>query len=246
MKASRIAALVLGALYALLWLGGVVSYLFLGGPPAGTAWTAPAFLAVAALLVLLAAPARERALLLLAAAGGFAAEAVGVACGFPFGHYHYTDTLFPHLLGVPVVMASAWLVLFAYVRQMAGPAAAAAAWMTAIDLVIDPLAANTLGYWTWAGTGPYYGIPWSNFAGWFAVSLALFALARQPAEPNPPAAWLGLSVVVFFTVIAMGSGLYLAGAAGMALVILDAARRLLATRRSGQSTPAAPTRSPAR
>ncbi|MBN1270051.1 MAG: carotenoid biosynthesis protein [Kiritimatiellae bacterium] len=245
MTLSRL-VLVLALVYAVLWVGGVVSYLFLGGPPAGAAWTAPAFLAVAALLALLLSPLCEWPILLGAAALGFAAEAVGVAFGFPFGRYHYTATLFPQVLGVPVVMAAAWLVLFAYVRQRVRSAPAAAAWMTAIDLVIDPLAAKTLNYWAWEGTGAYYGIPWGNFAGWFAVSLLLFALARRRGPPRPYVAWLGLSVVLFFTVIAIGRGLYLAGAIGIGLVTLHAAQARPGARRSAQSTPSAPTESPAR
>jgi len=61
-------------LYALLWCGGVASYLFLGGPPAGSRWTAPSFLFGAALLtVCLTSPGQRWQ---LAAAGiiGMAAE----------------------------------------------------------------------------------------------------------------------------------------------------------------------------
>jgi putative membrane protein len=239
-RASRIALVVLSGLYAVLWLGGVISYLFLGGPPPEATWTAPAFLALAAVLVLFLSPAAEWPVLLGCAALGFAAEAVGVASGFPSGRYHHPATLFPLVLGVPVVMTAAWLVLFAYVRQMARSPLVAAAWMTAIDFVIDPLATKTLNYWTWESSGPYYGIPWSNFAGWFFVSLALFALARKRAVPNPRAGWLGLSVVLFFTVIALGVGLELAGAVGIGLVILHAVRAWPGARRSARNTASIP------
>jgi putative membrane protein len=246
MKAYKTAQAVLTGLYVLLWIGGVVSYLFLGGTPADAAWTAPLFLAVAGSLVLLFSPRADAPVLLLCAMMGFAAEALGTATGFPFGRYHYTPVLFPHVLGVPLVMAPAWLVLFAYVRQMVRSPFAAAAWMTAIDLVIDPLAVQTLDYWAWEGTGPYYGIPWTNFAGWFGVSLLLFALARKRAAPNLRIQGLGLSVVLFFTVIALGAGLRLAGGVGIGLVILHAARTIPGARQSAQSTAAAPSASPPR
>jgi Carotenoid biosynthesis protein len=53
-----------------------------------------------------------------------------------------------------------------------------AAWMTAIDLLIDRLAAVALGYWRGAAPGAYYGIPARNFLGWFIVSLLIFAMVR--------------------------------------------------------------------
>lgn len=245
-RVSRIALVVLSGLYAILWLGGVVSYVFLGGVPPDATWTAPAFLALAAVLMFWVSPFGDWPVLLGSAGLGFIAEAVGVASGFPFGRYHYTATLYPHMLGVPIVMAAAWLVLFAYVRQMTRSPLVAAAWMTVIDFVIDPLATITLAYWTWERPGPYYGIPWSNFAGWYFVSLALFALARSRAAPNPRAGWLGLSVILFFTVIALGVGLWLAGAIGLGLVSLHVARTWSGAHRSVRSTASVPPGSPAR
>lgn len=246
MKTLKMLAIGGAAFYGLLWIGGMASYLFLGGPPEGAAWTAPAFLATAALLAFLYTPRAEWPILLFGGAVGLAAEVVGVHVGLPFGAYVYTATLAPRVLGVPLVMAAAWVVLFAYVRQMARRPLAAAAWMTAIDLVIDPLAANRLGYWVWAHPGPYYGIPWSNFAGWFAVSLLLFSLDRGPAQAEGRVRWLGLSVVLFFTGLALGTGAWLAGGFGLALVILHAGRRLQATgrwpRSSGPTPPASPDR----
>lgn len=228
--------------YALLWLGGVVSYLVLGGPPEGSEWAAPVFLALAAGLAWIVLPAAEHRVLPVAALAGFAAEALGVATGFPFGHYRYTETLFPSLWGVPLVMAAAWSVLIVYVRQMTPSPVRGAAWMTAIDLVIEPLAAGRLQYWVWEGTGPYYGIPWTNFAGWFFVSWILLAAIRKLPVPSPAAAWLGLSLILFFTAIALGSGLFGAGAVGLGLVMAHALRMRTATGRSVRCMPATPPR----
>jgi hypothetical protein len=228
--------------YALLWLGGVVSYLFLGGPPEGSEWAAPAFLALAAGLAWIVLPAAERWVLPVAALAGFAAEALGVATGFPFGRYQYTETLSPSLCGVPMVMAAAWSVLIVYARQMTPSPVRGAAWMTAMDLVIDPMAAGRLGYWAWEGTGPYYGIPWTNFAGWFFVSWILLAAIRKPPVPSPAAAWLGLSLVLFFTAIALGSGLFGAGAVGLGLFTMHAVQARATSGRSARSKPVTPLR----
>ena len=42
------------------------------------------------------------------------------------------------------------------------------------------------GYWTWPDGGRYEGVPASNFAGWFATGLGVFALwsGLEDAEPD--------------------------------------------------------------
>jgi putative membrane protein len=122
-------------------------------------------------------------------------------------------------------MASAWMILFAYVKQMLLPfklskpaeMIVAGAWMVAIDLLIDPLAANRLGYWRWIDTGAYYGVPARNFLGWFAVSALIFGIIRQRSQSDSWARSVGLSILLFFTVIATAYQLALAAIAGLAL-----------------------------
>lgn len=220
----------LAVAYAILWVGGVGHYLFVGEVDAGQRWLAPAFLFVAATIVVLATRARrELVWLVMVAVSGLLFELCGVRYGLPFGRYSYTDALRPVVFGVPPVMACAWLVLVAYVRQMllcfnldrwAG-ALVAAAWMTAIDLVIDPLAANQLGYWRWVGTGSYYGIPVSNFAGWFVCSFVIFIGLRRKGQPNFGHRLTGASIVLFFTLVAFSFQLFVAALVGCALCALD-------------------------
>ena len=123
-------------------------------------------------------------------------------------------------------MAFAWMSLVAYLQQAlwrlnAGAwvgALVAAAWMTTIDLVIDPLAANELGYWRWAQRGNYYGIPFTNFAGWFVCSLSIFVLfRRQKWQPNRWHRLTGASIILFFTLIALSFHLFIAALVGLGL-----------------------------
>jgi uncharacterized membrane protein len=55
-----------------------------------------------------------------------------------------------------------------------------------------------LGFWRWSVPGLYFGVPISNFAGWFLVSLLMFALNRQTVEKNVSQRVLGASVLLFF------------------------------------------------
>jgi uncharacterized membrane protein len=120
----------------------------------------------------------------IAVAGGlgFAAEVVGVATGRPFGHYRYSDKLGPRVGGVPLLAAAAWAMMSRPAWVVAGrlarrhalrvPLASAA--LTAWDVFLDPRMARD-GFWTWPDGGRYEGIPASNFAGWLATGLVVFA-----------------------------------------------------------------------
>ncbi len=221
-----IAISVIAVAYGVMWLGGIAHYVLVGKPPIDAPWAASLFLFLAGALVVANVEAREIASLAIAATIGFLAEVLGVHYSFIFSEYAYTDVLIPQLFEVPLVMLSAWMVLVAYSRQLfcffglPVRALVAAGWMTAIDLVIDPLAANQLGYWRWESSGAWYGIPVHNFAGWFAVSLIIFMLLRRRPERNSAPILVGLSIVLFFTAIALSYRLYLPGAVGVVLVII--------------------------
>ena len=229
MNAHNISRAIIGIAFSALWIGGVLSYSFLGGPPVGSEWTAPLFLALAGALIVVLTRRQDLHWLAIAAVIGFASELVGVATGMPFGGYEYTAILGPKLLGVPLVLAAAWLVIVSYVQSWMATLQPprvfrpllAAAWMTVIDLLIDPLAAGPLGYWVWADGGSYFGIPWTNFLGWFVVSLVIFLLIPRSWRPRAAVRVVGASVVLFFGVIALALDLVVPGAIAAGLLALD-------------------------
>jgi len=225
-NARRVALAFLSACYAVLWVGGVATHWFKIDSNLNQSLAASAFLTLAGLLVLFGARGwRERLLLLAVALLGFAAEVLGVHTGVPFGAYEYTGALGPRVFGVPLVMASAWMTLAGYVKQMLArfrlstwvETFVAASWLTAFDLLIDPLAANQLGYWRWAGRGAYFGVPLLNFAGWFVVSLLVFTVLRKKFEAGQTASLTGLSIILFFTLLALAHGLAPVALTGFAL-----------------------------
>jgi putative membrane protein len=227
LKPKSLLLAALAAAYAVMWIGGVGHYAWYGAPPMDAPWAASVFLLLAGLLVVFTSGKKDLIGLFIAAALGFVAEVLGVRYGFIFSPYRYTEVLQPQLFDAPLVMLCAWMALVAYCRQMLRnfklplwiEATLAALWMTAIDLVIDPLAANQLGYWRWAGSSAYYGIPLRNFAGWFVVSLIIFMVVNSAARQNAWAEYVGLSIVLFFTLIAFSFGLRLAGGIGLALCL---------------------------
>ncbi|MFZ1710216.1 MAG: carotenoid biosynthesis protein [Anaerolineae bacterium] len=125
----------------------------------------------------------------------WAAEAFGVATGFPFGAYRYTAVLQPQVAHVPLLVPLAWLMLlplaWAVAEAIVGHtrplpyALVTALAFTAWDLFLDPHMVHW-GFWVWAAPGGYFGIPWSNFLGWLLVSAVITLLVRAPPVPVRP------------------------------------------------------------
>jgi uncharacterized membrane protein len=140
---------------------------------------------------------RTAALLLAAAGGGgLVAEAVGVATGVPFGRYDYASTLGPGVLGVPLVIPLAWIMmawpahLVAVRLARPGPArvAVGAVALASWDLFLDPQMVDA-GHWRWADPLPSLPgvptVPLTNYAGWLLVALGLMALLDRAVRVRP-------------------------------------------------------------
>ena len=151
----------------------------------------------------------SRGLLLLVVVGilGFVAEVIGVHTGVPFGRYHYTGGLGPTLLGVPLVIALAWVMMAhpaasVAARITSGPSriAIAAVALASWDVFLDPQMVHA-GHWRWSDPTPHLpgvgDVPLTNFAGWLLVALlvmvALHAATRaEPMHDDRPALVLWL------------------------------------------------------
>ena len=236
MKLADTAARLAVVFYLMLWGGGVAAYVFFGGPPRGSTWTAPTFLALAGILALYFSSRELRRFLITSGVIGFLAEVLGVSVGFPFGRYRYTEALGVHWLNVPWVMFAAWIVLVAYVQSFSKRWWIAALWLTAVDFLVDPLAAGPLDFWRWEQGGSYCGIPWTNFAGWLLVSAVIFGFAPRQVIIAPALRRLGASVILFFTLIAFGLNMFAPAMVGCALFIIHAACWIEEKRRRLEST----------
>ena len=166
---------------------------------------------------------------------GACAELLGIATGFPFGRYLYTDrwwpTLqFPSIGSFPVMLPFAWVLVVGCVylacasRLRGWTALAAAVIATLVDQAMEPTMTSTpLRYWRWDQTGPAEagGSPLSNAAGWFGVSLLGRVCDAENAVPGEPAeqcfVWFGGFVcfgVVGFGFVFWVVGLWWVGGGG--------------------------------
>jgi putative membrane protein len=118
----------------------------------------------------------------------FGIELVGVATGWPYGHFEYLVDLGPMLAGrvplglpvffLPLVVNSYLLVLMLFGRHTRRAVvrlplvAAVVVWM---DVVLDP-GAVALGFWAYDAAGAYYSVPLSNYLGWVLSAFVSVAI----------------------------------------------------------------------
>lgn len=167
-------------------------------------------------------------------------ENVGVRTGFPFGHHYFTDRMGPKLFAVPILLGLAYLGM-AYLswtlarlilggmrnpllgsRVVTLPLVAAFI-MVAWDFSQDPVWSTILHLWVWRQGGAYFGVPVSNFLGWFLtvyVFYQLFALYLRGRSTNsdslPASYWH--QAVLFYALSAAGNVLLVIPQAGPSVV----------------------------
>lgn len=118
-------------------------------------------------------------------------ENLSIATGFPFGFYHYSPTL--GFLTVPLIIIFAyfsigylaWMLSHVltgqYTKKLEGKQIfivpfVAAFLMVMWDLTVDPISSTLQGLWVWTTPGAYFGVPISNFFGWFLVVYLFFQI----------------------------------------------------------------------
>ncbi len=167
---------------------------------------------------------------------GYVMETLGVFTGFPFGHHYFTDGMGPSLLGVPILMGPAYLgmgyVAWTVARviltsgnsenALAGPRAvtlplAASFVMVAWDFSFDPALSTYGRYWIWTQGGAYFGVPVSNFLGWYLTNYLIYQLfalylRRRSSVANPLRPADARLAVLFYAVCAAGCVLRAASA----------------------------------
>lgn len=217
---------------------GATIQLVAGAPAAWVTIAAAAL--VLACMVRIHGLAGTMAFMGLVVAIPFASEFLGVVTGVPYGTYAYSELLGPRVLGlVPVFILIAWvhigyLVLatttLAWGRSSVWLAPLDGLLATAWDVMVDPLAVRA-GFWTWAPAGGFYGVPLTNFLGWFLVvtllSLAartvwardLRAPASTPRSVERMLPILLLGTALSFAALTAAEGLPLAAVLGIVVLV---------------------------
>jgi putative membrane protein len=154
---------------------------------------------------------------------GNAVENISIATGFPFGHYRFLEVMGPRILNVPILLGLAyigmacvsWTVARILLSRTSGrhgilalPAVASLI-MVSWDVAQDPVWSTFLHAWIWRDGGSWFGVPLSNFVGWYATAFTIFLLfaiyvRRRPTEKRDSAKALW-PAVAFYALCAAGN-----------------------------------------
>jgi lycopene beta-cyclase len=150
---------------------------------------------------------RAYLLFIVAFSFGVVVEWLGKTTGIPFGAYRYMAPG-PNILGVPLLVPLGWwaFTLIALSLPKRNKLFLAPLALVAWDLGLDPLMVAK-NFWTFSSSGWYYGVPLSNFVGWYVSGFVLVwllmwlepGLQRDTAKPLH----LVFAIQTFF----MGAGL---------------------------------------
>ena len=154
-------------------------------------------------------------------------ETLGLRTGFPFGHYHFTSLMGPKLLQMPILLVLAYLgigycswvlglLILGYRNKPLMGAGVitfpllAALIMMAWDLSMDPIWSTLDRAWIWRDGGMFYGVPLSNFFGWYLTAYLFyqaFALycSANPVQPVPASRSYWRCAVVCYGICAFGN-----------------------------------------
>jgi lycopene beta-cyclase len=200
------------------------------------AYASTAFLTLAALLLALRYRARGALAFAVAFVFGVVIEAIGERTGIPFGAYVYTAPG-PSIFGVPLLVPLGWFA-FTLVAIAVAPAGRkrllAPLALVAWDVGLDPLMVRE-GFWRFA-EGPYFGVAYSNFVGWYLAGVLLvnLLLAIEPRLARDSLPDLRIAYVAQAALIGVGLaffGLWQAGVIAAAAMLAVAGTSLWLERR---------------
>jgi len=175
---------------------------------------------------------------------GTLSESVSLRTGFPFGHYEFTDLMGPKLFKLPLLLALAyvgmgylsWVLALVILKYQDRPLSGkkiiflplvASFVMVVWDLSQDPVWAYIDRAWVWRDGGAYYGVPVSNFLGWYLtvyIFYLLFALYLKNRAAIPSQEANTHLAILFYAASAAGN-LLIVAPASLPKIFIDASGR---------------------
>ena len=173
-------------------------------------------------------------------------ELLGTSTGFPFGHYRYLTGLGYKIAGlVPFTIPLSWFYLgfSAYIIALAGletrniskvlkyvgAISIGSLLLTSWDFVLDPaMSQASLPFWVWEQAGPFFGMPYENFTGWFGTGVVFMTVSSLIWQMKPlklPRTDLMLPLVMYLSnfafamVMSLAAGIYVPVLLGLVLGI---------------------------
>jgi putative membrane protein len=133
---------------------------------------------------------------------GAMCEMLSLRTGIPFGHYHFTDLMGPRFLQVPVLLVLAYLgigytswvlsllILGYRNKPLNGQGVIALPLLAAFimllwDLSMEAIWSTIDRAWIWHNGGSFYGVPLSNFLGWYFAAWLSYQLFALYSRANP-------------------------------------------------------------
>lgn len=166
----------------------------------------------------------------------FAVEYIAVHTSFPFGNYHYTDTLYPLISGIPAAITFAWysVAVSAYLSVSIlypGYGLFFVSFISSViilstDIMLEPFASFANGFWIWDSGA----VPVQNFISWwilglcFCLLISLFIPASGTKKLNQFQKKVPFIIIILnilnFMVINTVSGYALLSLTGLFLIII--------------------------
>jgi carotene biosynthesis associated membrane protein len=145
----------------------------------------------------------------------------------PFGEYNYTNWLGPKIAGhVPYFIPPSWFAMSIVSLDLArritrkrwGYVLLGTTFMVLWDVALDPAMNQAFPFWNYAADGFFFGMPFSNWVGWFGVTLLImlgYEWMRGEREiQNDWAPWVYALNCLFPLAISLLRDLYLAALIG--------------------------------
>lgn len=169
----------------------------------------------------------------------FAIENLSIVTGFPFGNYHFeVAAALPYIGKVPIVVGLLYFAMGYFSWMIASlllddadlhldrpfnvvalPIIAAFV-MVQWDVVMDPPNATVYRAWIWHDGGGYFGVPLSNYAGWYLTVWLFYqafglVLYFRPGLVWPRSHGSRLPPILVYLAVALSNAVpYLVGHAG--------------------------------